>query len=215
MKSWFITCIGLHFQLSVICSPHRVFMFCLSYNFAGCSPPRIPMRAKGAKEAAHGENAVISGLFKKKNIPSARALKASGGEHFQFRICTDEGRFLHRVTPEPSVSSEQGAETHRPLAKDAFSWRSAVCQVVVATGVAGRGRVRFSCVLIDMKPLIHRVREKTFSQTTTSDSILSGSETVKLHFCFFCFPAVWYYRWSVVPRNEVKGCYHSIRWVWW
>lgn len=57
------------------------------------------------------------------------------------------------------------------------------------TGVAGRGRVRFSCVLIDMKPLIHRVREKTFSQTTTSNSILSGSETVKLHFCFFLLPS--------------------------
>lgn len=49
------------------------------------------------------------------------------------------------------------------------------------------------------------MRERAFSQTTTSNSILSGSETVKLHFCFFCLPAVWYYWWSLVPRNEVEG----------
>lgn len=52
---------------------------------------------------------------------------------------------------------------------------------------------------------LEKLREKGFSQTTTSDSILSGSETVKLHFCFSSIPAVWYYWWSLVPRNKVKG----------
>lgn len=65
----------------------------------------------------------------------------------------------------------------------------------------GRGQPTLSSALIDVKPLIQRHREgEVLLRKTTIDSILSGIETVKLHFFFFCLSAVW----SLVPRNEVE-----------
>lgn len=49
--------LGFMFNLiNVTCSPHWFLCF-VCFNFAGCSSSHIPMRAKGVKEAPHGENA--------------------------------------------------------------------------------------------------------------------------------------------------------------
>lgn len=219
-KSWFITSFALVLGfiltfINVICSPHQL-LCCVCFRIWLAAPPlTFPWEQRGAKEALHGENAESFLTYsKRKTSPLHEHWKSEvvNTSHLEFPPMKRTIRTKSLIKTFGFLWAQICTER---FANYAFSWCSAICQVVVATGVAGRGRVRFSCVLIDMKPLIYRVREKTFSQTTTSNSILSGSETVKLHFCFFCFPSCLVILVESGAQKWGEGCYHSIRWVWW
>lgn len=83
---------------------------------------------------------------------------------------------------------------------------SVIYQVAVETGVTGRGSVTLSSILIGVKPLIYRDWERKLlvRQPQTTQFCLAVKR-LNCTFAFFCLPAVWYYWWSPVPRNEVEG----------
>lgn len=57
-----------------------------------------------------------------------------------------------------------------------------------------------------MKPLIYRDWErKLLVRQPQPTHFCLTVKRLNCTFAFFCLPAVWYYWWSLVPRNEVEG----------
>lgn len=80
------------------------------------------------------------------------------------------------------------------------------CQVVVETGVTGRGLVTLSSVHIDVKPLICRDwGRKLLVRRPQTTQFCPAVKRLNCTFFLYCLSAVWYYWWSLVPRNKVEA----------